>query len=81
MDVVTVYRGSNSEGIYGRAECPRGTASVSGGAGKQSGTGYFNILMKRGHRYREDGRVGWIQPIDVGAGPLEIHVNASRVRQ
>jgi hypothetical protein len=41
-----------------------------GGAGKQSGKGYFNILDE-GETFKTDGRVGWAEEIDLGPGPLE----------
>jgi hypothetical protein len=82
IKVVTIYRGSNWDGVHEfRSECPRGITRVSGGgADKFSGKGHFNIL-ERGHRYRKHGLVGWVEEIDVGPGPLRIHVTAHCVRR
>ncbi len=77
-EVVTVYRGSNWDGVYGfRSECPPGTKKVNGGgADKYSGSGHLDILG-RGHDFRSDGRLGWIEEIEVGPGPLEVFIKAS----
>jgi hypothetical protein len=82
IKVVTIYRGSNWDGVHEfRSECPRGITRVSGGgADKFSGKGHFNIL-ERGHRYRKHGLVGWVEEIEVGPGPLRIHVTAHCVRR
>jgi hypothetical protein len=83
VEIVTVYRGSNWDGVYGfRSECPPDTEEImGGGAGKYSGKGYFNILQEQGHRFSRHGRVGWVEEIEVGPGPLEIHVTAYCMRR